>query len=231
MDQRVVHKLIDFGFRVGLHGHQHYPEAVPFELRLPNRTSMAVIGAGSVAVGDSELPMGEQRQFNIVVLDPDRKSVTVHVRAMSPGGVFSGSHRDEFSGNTFIELNLTPPPSRPKAVPSTQRLDEALRAVAVRQYQKALDLLPEVSCSRSRVKRQIKIKALEGLGRQEALIELLDPPQTGGEVVQVVSLLLDARRFDEASARLEAASALVDRSLLRDLTEQITAERMIHELQ
>ena len=26
MDQRVVHRLIDFGFTVGLHGHQHYPE-------------------------------------------------------------------------------------------------------------------------------------------------------------------------------------------------------------
>ena len=25
MDQRVVHRLIDFGFNVGLHGHQHYP--------------------------------------------------------------------------------------------------------------------------------------------------------------------------------------------------------------
>ena len=227
MDQRVVHKLIDFGFRVGLHGHQHYPGAAPFELRLPNLTSMAVIGAGSLAVGDSELPMGEHRQFNIVVIDPASESVTVHVRAMSPGGVFSGSHRDDFGGNTFTKLNLPPSPSRPKTSPSTQRLDEALKAVAVRQYEKALELLPEIPCSQSHVKRQIKIKALEGLGRQEALIEFLDPPQTVGEVVQVISLLLDAQRFDEAGERLEAASALVDRVFSRELTETIAARRMM----
>lgn len=227
MDQRVVHKLIDFGFRVGLHGHQHYPGAAPFELRLPNLTSMAVIGAGSLAVGDSELPMGEQRQFNIVVIDPNSKSITVHVRAMSHGGVFSGSHRDDFGGETFIKLNLPPSPSRPKTAPATQQIDEALKAVAVGEYQKALELLPEIPCSQSHVKRRIKIKALEGLGRQEELIELLDPPQTVGEVVQVISLLLDARRFDEARARLEAAAALVDRAGFRDLTETIAARRMM----
>ena len=227
MDQRVVHRLIDFGFRVGLHGHQHYPGAAPFELHLPNRTSMAVIGAGSLAVGDSELPMGEQRQFNIVVIDPDSESITVHVRAMSHGGVFSGSHRDDFGGETFIKLSLPASPYRLKTASATQRLDEALAAVAARQYEKALELLPEIPCSHSHVKRRIKIKALEGLRRQEELIELLDPPQTAGEVVQVISLLLDARRFDEARARLKAAAALVDRTVFRDLTETIAARKMM----
>ena len=58
MDRRVVHRMIDFGFSVGLHGHQHYPGAAPFELSLPDLTSMAIVGAGSLAVGDNELPMG-----------------------------------------------------------------------------------------------------------------------------------------------------------------------------
>ena len=35
MDQRTVHRLIDFGFNVGLHGHQHHAGATPHELRLP----------------------------------------------------------------------------------------------------------------------------------------------------------------------------------------------------
>ena len=227
MDQRVVHKLIDFGFRVGLHGHQHYPGAAPFELRLPNLTSMAVIGAGSLAVGDSELPMGEQRQFNIVVIDPNSESITVHVRAMSHGGVFSGSHRNDFGGETSIKLKLPPSPSRPKTAPATQRLDEALKAVAGGEYQKALELLPEIPCSQSHVKRQIKIEALAGLGRKEELIELLGRPQTVGEVFQVISLLLDAGRFDEATARLEAASALVDHAVFRSLAETINARRVI----
>ena len=84
LDQRTVHRLIDFGFGVGLHGHQHYLGTASFELRLPNLTSMVVVGAGSLAVGDNELPMGERRQFNIVVIDPDSELITVYVRGMSP---------------------------------------------------------------------------------------------------------------------------------------------------
>ena len=78
MDQHVLHRMMDFGFSIGLHGHQHYPGATPFELRSLGGTTMAVIGAGSLSVGNSELPMGERRQFNIVVIDPARETITVH---------------------------------------------------------------------------------------------------------------------------------------------------------
>ena len=226
MDQRIVHRLIDFGFSVGLHGHQHYPGAAPFELRLPNLTSMAVVGAGSLAVGDGELPMGERRQFNVVVIDPNSESITVHVRAMSPAGVFTSSHRDDFGGNTFIKLSLPAVPERTKNPTTIQRLDEAMTAVAVGRYEQALELIADIPSSRSKEKRRIKIKALDGLGRREQLIKLLDPPQSMDEAVKVISMLLDARRFDEATARLQASSALIEPSLLNELTATITARRM-----
>ena len=229
MDQRVIHKLIDFGFSVGLHGHQHYPDAAPFELRLPNLTSMAVVGAGSLAVGDSELPMGERRQFNIVVIDPSSKSITVHVRAMSSGGIFTGSHRDDFGGNTFIKLNLPLSPSHHRAATPIQRLDAAMTAVANKQYEKALGLLSEIDSSCSHEKRQIKIRALEGLKRYDELAKTLNPPQCVDEVVRIISLLLDAKRFDEATECLATASALVDPSspLFNELTTTITTRRMM----
>ena len=226
MDQRVIHKLIDFGFIVGLHGHQHYPGAAPFVLRLPNLTSMVVVGAGSIAVGDRELPTGERRQFNIVVIDPNSNSITVHVRAMSSGGVFTGSHRDDFGGQTFITLNLPPSPSRPKPPTTTQLLDDAMSAVATKQYERALELLAEIDTSKAREKRQIKIRALHGLGRQEELIELLDPPQSADEAIRAISLLLDTRRFEEATARLDAASGLIDHALFEELATTIAVKRM-----
>ena len=193
MDQRVVHRLIDFGFNIGLHGHQHSPGAAPFEIRLPNLTSMAVVGAGSLAVGDSELPMGEQRQFNIVVIDPSNESITVHVRAMSSSGVFSGSHRDDFGGNTSIKLSLPSSPSRPKVATPTRRLDGAMNAVAIGQHEKALEFLSNIDSSHSHAKRQIRLKALDGLGRRDELIELLDPPRSIDEAIQVIALLLDVQ--------------------------------------
>ena len=227
MDQRVIHRLVDFGFSVGLHGHQHFPGAAPFELHLPNLTSMAVIGAGSLAVGDSELPMGEPRQFNIVVIDPNNESITVHVRGMSPAGIFSGSHRDDFGGNTFTKLRLPISPSRPRMPSDTQLLDEAMTEVRIRNYEKALEISAHISDGRSREKRKIKIKALEGLGRDEQLIELLDPPENVDEAVKVVSILLNAGRFDEATVWLENFSNLFDPSLFKQLSTMIAAKRTI----
>ena len=143
MDERVIHQLIDLGFTVGLHGHHHYPAAAPFEVRLPNQTAMAIVSAGSLAVGDGELPMGENRQFNIVVIDPDKKKVTVHARAMSYANVFTKSHRGDFGGQSFIELELPISPARPKAPTDTQLVDDAMTAIATQRFDKALALLPQ----------------------------------------------------------------------------------------
>ena len=227
MDQRIVHRLIDFGFSVGLHGHQHYPGAAPFELRLPNLTSMAVVGAGSLAVGDNELPMGERRQFNVVDIDPESESLTVHVRGMSSAGVFTGSHRDDFGGNTFVKLSLPVAPTRTKSPTIIQRLDEAMTAVSERRYEQALALISHIPSCRSTEKRKIEIEALNGLGRHHNLIELLDPPQSIDEAIEVISLLLDFGRFDEAAARLQASESFMTPGIMNDLKATIAARRTI----
>ena len=227
MDESIVHKLIDFGFNLGLHGHQHRPGAAPFQLHLPNLTSMAVVGAGSLAVGDGELPMGERRQFNIVDVDTSQGIITTHVRAMSSGGVFTGSHRDDFGGNTFIRLSLPVLPSRPRVRRTVRQLDEALEAVRGEHYAEALKLADVLDAPHNQEQRRIRIEALANLGRTNELIALLDPPQGVDEAVRLVSLLLDAGRLDEATRCLDAASALVGRSMHQDLSAAILAKRMI----
>ncbi len=225
MDVRVVHRLIDFGFSLGLHGHHHYAGAAPYELRLPNLTSMAVVGAGSLAVGDRELPMGERRQFNIIVVDPDNESVTIHVRAMSPAGVFTKSYRDDFGGNASITLPLPHSPARPKGPSITRKLDEAMEAATLGQYERALELLPADCTDYAHVKRPIKIKALEGLDRIDELLNFLDPPQNQDEAVKIISLLVDNDRFDEASERLQTMSTLIGQPLYGELGGTIEARR------
>ena len=225
MDVRVVHRLIDFGFSLGLHGHHHYAGAAPYELRLPNLTSMAVVGAGSLAVGDRELPMGERRQFNIIVVDPDNESVTIHVRAMSPAGVFTKSYRDDFGGNASITLPLPHSPARPKGPSITRKLDEAMEAATLGQYERALELLPADCADYAQVKRPIKIKALEGLDRIDELLNFLDPPQNQDEAVKIISLLVDNDRFDEASERLQTMSTLIGQPLYGELGGIIEARR------
>ena len=226
MDKRIVHRLIDFGFNVGLHGHQHFPDVAPFELRLPNLTSMVVVGAGSIAVGDRELPMGERRQFNVVVIDPDKNSITVHVRAMSPAGVFTGSYRDDFGGNTFLTLELPMVSSRLSEPTDLQKLDKAMTAVGKMNYQEALDVIADISTCFANEIRQIEVKALGELGRTEELLQLLDPPRSVEELIQFISILLDAGRMDEAISRLEDNRNMLDNTTADQLQETIVARRM-----
>lgn len=229
MDQRVVHRLIDFGFTVGLHGHQHHPGAAPFELRLPNLTSMAVVGAGSLAVGDDELPMGERRQFNVVVIDPDNESITVHVRGMSSAGVFAGFHRDDFGGNTFVELKLPVVRTDGRGSRVLQQLDEAMTAIAERRYEDALELSESIPTSQFPEKRRIAIEASRGLRRYAALVELLSPPQNASEAVELVSLLLDDGRFDDAKRRLQTSKSLLTPSMFRELQATVAVREMSDE--
>lgn len=227
MDECIVHKLIDFGFNLGLHGHQHRPGAAPFRLNLPNLTSMAVVGAGSLAVGDGELPMGERRQFNIIDVDTSQELITIYARAMSSGGVFTGSHRDDFGGNTFVRLPLPVLPSRRRVRTTVRQLDEALEAVRAGHYAEALELADALDAPHEQEQRRIRVEALAGLGRTNELIALLDPPQGAGEAVRLVSLLLDAGRLEEATACLNAALPLVGGSTHQELSAAIAARRVI----
>ena len=228
MDERVIHRLIDFGFNIGLHGHQHYPRAAPFNINLPNLTSMVVVGAGSIAVGDHGLPMGEGRQFNIVEIDHDSRSVTVHVRAMSSSGVFVGDHRNDFGGNTYIKLSFRSDHMRSHPTSTKKLLDTAMMAVSRGEFDNALKLATDIDDQRHSFEiRQIKKEALSGLGRSGDLLDLLDPPQSADELAMAIRLLLDDRRFDDASRRLEANHELLSQEILDTLRKDIGIRRML----
>lgn len=226
MDERVTHRLIDFGFNVGLHGHQHFPGAAPFELRLPNLTSMVVVGAGSIAVGDRELPTGERRQFNLVCIDPERDKVTVHVREMSEAGVFMASFRNDFGGKSYSKLTFGRSAMRPRRATVTRILDDAMTAVAQGDFTRALDLSAEIDASHSQHRRQIIIRSLDGLAREQELIEFLDRPQNAEEAAMLISLLLKLGQFDDAEVGLRSVSQWLDASLIDQLRASIAVGRM-----
>ena len=55
-------------------------------------------------------------------------------------------------------------------------------------YSVALKLLSRVDPSHDIAKRQVKIEALRGLGLENELITLLEPPQSGDELIQLCLL-------------------------------------------
>ena len=225
MDQRAVHKLVDYGFQVGLHGHQHFPGAAPFTLALPNLTSIAVVGAGSFAVGDEDLPMGERRQFNIVEIDDEQETVTVHVRAMSSSGVFSRSHRDDFGGKSSIVLPL---PRSARGPDRSQALaDEALSALGDRRYEEALELSSRLGSAHTELRRKVEIAAYENMHDAEELVRVLDPPRDVSEATRLIAQLINLGRFDEAARCLDAASRQLPAPLVDELRDEIELGKLL----
>ncbi len=226
MDKRVVHRLIDFGFTIGLHGHQHYPEAKPFELRLSGDESMAVVGAGSLAVGDTELPMGERRQYNLVVVDPTCGRIEVHVRGMSPAGVFGASHRDDFGGNSSVTLSLPHSRTRSKRAMNVRLRDQAADAMGNRDYEQVLALLANAESPDDPNVRQLTLEALRKLERHDEVLALTSLPRNADELVGAISLLIGLHRFDEADQMLEGSRELVDLAQCNDLHVMIESGRI-----
>ena len=234
MDRRVIHKVVDMEFGVVLHGHQHSPYAISEEVPMPHQQSIAVVSAGSLAVGDSELPMGEKRQFNIIDMDPDEETITIHVRGMSPSGVFTASHRDDFGGDTFKTLKF--PRRRIDTTANSinepigeeiVRLDDAFRAIENGRYQDALLMIAEDSGLRIRERRQVLIAAFEGLGRHDDLLAILDRPQNTDESVKLISLLIENEQFEKAETTLQDNLDSIDSATAASLMGTIAARRMI----
>ena len=103
IDVRSIYRLIDYGYRLGFHGHNHRTAAAIFQLqlRLPTAEEMAVVSVGSIAAGGRALPVGVHRQYNVMALDVPKRSVRVFVRESVTDLVFTSSPRAEFGGNAI----------------------------------------------------------------------------------------------------------------------------------
>ena len=89
MDQDTVKVMIDRGFRLGFHGHQHKSDAAPYSIHTSDRNTMAIVSSGSLCAGANDIPGGVARQYNIVQIADGMTSVTVHVRESKEPKIFS----------------------------------------------------------------------------------------------------------------------------------------------
>src|SRR5207249_10053035 len=110
MDSDTVRLLIDKGYRVGLHGHQHKSDASPCSLFTSEEHQLALVSAGSLCAGSVELPTGFFRQYNVVEIADNYRSARVHVREMLVRGVFSAGRLVALGGRSFTDIGWSPPP-------------------------------------------------------------------------------------------------------------------------
>lgn len=88
MDAKRIENLIELGFQVGLHGHQHKNQLVYEHSRVTPVGRMLLFSAGSLCAGHDEIPPGHRRGFNLITLDASAGMAHLGAREMAMGSPF-----------------------------------------------------------------------------------------------------------------------------------------------
>ena len=228
MDLKSVYEMIGSGFRLGLHGHQHYSQTTVHYLHHPD-AAMAVVGAGSLCAGARELPRGIDRQYNVVVLEEELDGAKVHVREMGLGNHFGRTHRRALGVDGAVSLKWKLPSDafgRPiDRVAESDRavVAEAELAISQGDAARALNLLSRADRSPGSHARALYTKAAQMASRLDLLPAYLQEPANADELVALVQALRSSGDLTGARAAIgrDAERVRLAPSVRRDLEEHL----------
>lgn len=230
MDTDVVRRLLDRGYQLGFHGHDHKSSVSPLSKVADPEDEIVLIGAGSLGAGMSERPPGYLRQYNVVNLASDLRTGQVLVREMEPPGVFRGGRA------LGIRVPFTVrPPSPPRFVDvsnsggaDVSAVESIERLIRTRRYPEALDLIARVRIP-DHFGRQLKVWALRESGNWSGLLEAIGAPRSPEEAIEVVNAHLSLGEWHDAFKAVDAgrASGLLTSSIAADLRRRVEARRTI----
>ena len=235
MDIDIIRGMIGRGFRVGLFGHQHRPEAVPHQIHLAARETMAVIGAGSLCAGARELPPGTFRGYNVIEIADNMQSARVHVREANVANLFSRSHRPAFGGNSWTLLDWNPPADLMGRVPdrATERvraaIESAEEAVQRGRMAEAVGHLQPIATDLPDFGRKLLREAARAIDNRPLLIDLLTPPKAIAELFELTEVYINSHEFERARSALSdyATQLGLPEPNMRELQDRIDAGEII----
>ena len=229
-----VHTLIECGFRLGLHGHQHRSELRLHTLALPAYGSMAVVSAGSLAAGSPELPRGTNRQYNMIELREDLRGARLHVREIELGA-FGPRRLNSFGGHSFVDMAWDVVPSPVGTIVDWDRLnqstiiDQAEEAHASGDDDQVLDLLRSPAATLDSYGRKLLVDSAERSERWDVIVDELSPPRTIEESALLVKAAVRQGAFDIARATVNHAADTLGLSppQVHELLEWIATEEAV----
>jgi hypothetical protein len=219
VDGEFLQSLMDGGFVIGLHGHQHRPQYLDHRFTADGKRSLAVISAGTLCGGPQSLPVGRMRAYNVIDIDHERRKGVVHVRDMKNNSfslpVWGAAHVPEFSGS-FMEFNLS---IRPLADFGDYAAGDAMELLRHGDAESAFSLARQHP--NNPWARRVAIEALEEMSDWNRLRVFCTPPQSNVEIIKLLEALYELG--DKAELKKWVQSDLVVRC--SDVAVQQCVER------
>lgn len=203
VDPDVLQSLIDGGFVIGLHGHQHRAQYLDHRFTADAKRGISVISAGTLCGGPQTLPPGRMRGYNLIALDLGTKKGAVHVREMQNQAferpVWGPAHVNEFAGSSMeFDLKMLPIPPTPSDV-----WIEAGQLLQANDPQKAFEVArPHMT---NEIARRIVLQALSDLNDWAEIENLFSPPQSIFEFMALGEALYSQGKREELSALIDSS--------------------------
>ncbi len=216
MDPDLIQNLIDRGFSLGFHGHQHRPQFLDTRYRHGTDRKITVISAGTLC-GSASFRYG--RAYNVVELDTGTRTGRLHVREMQNDNLslpIWGRRALPPNTSGYYDFQYDPPPA-PTVQPNanTAALIEAQRFYDLAEYQNAANILATVAVIDD-LARPLLLDCLVKLKDGRALIANFDPPASAAEAICVMDALWAEGRRDRLGEllKLPLIAQSVDQSVI-----------------
>ena len=204
MDIDTVRRLIGKGFRLGLHGHQHISHAAAHYVHLPQEETMVLVAAGSLCAGNSELPVGTFRQYNIIEISDNYNEARVHVREMSISTTFSPSNSLPSESGSYLDMKWTPLKDLIGQPIDIDRgiINKILLAAEERynshDYGETVDLLLPIAKNLPTLGRKLFLDSLFKLEKWQDIVFHTQEPMSVDECILVVRSMVAEKDFSTA---------------------------------
>jgi predicted phosphodiesterase len=198
MDFDTLQNLIDNGFSIGFHGHQHKPQFIDEKFQFGAERKITVISAGSLCAGPKALPTGRPRSYNLLEIDVEDFTAKLHLREMK-----NEKFEDPIwshglipvSQKSFLEFSIQPPPKATMQDNSiNQKLLEADKFIQENKYSSAIEVL--TSISNNPIARKLIIECYIATEDSTSIIDVCQPPQSISEFIYLADALWNEQKLD-----------------------------------
>lgn len=194
MSSTVLQHLIESGFSLGFHGHQHKQDIVYEDFKLNSQKKMVVISSGSLCAGPDELPVGETRNYNIVKIDIQNLQLDVHVRKML-GDSFDSPIWVPSTTINNISINQPQQTDIDNESFGIQKMLEVDELIKKTDYEQALSILEKLSFENDLV-RYLSLECFFHTKRHKEIIQYYMPPRSKREFIYLIDAIIAERDKD-----------------------------------
>ena len=199
MDSDVVQNLIDGGFSLGFHGHQHKPQFLDRRFRHGGDRRITIVSAGTLCGGAT---FGHRRAYNLIEIDTVSKKGCLHVREMQNDNlqmpIWGG--RALQPGQESWSFDFDPPP-RPFAGVDTNTvvLVQAERHHGQGNYTTAAEMLAPIA-AQDPIARRLLLDCYSQLNDDSRIVAFFSCPESSVEAIAVMDALWRLGRRDQLAA-------------------------------